>query len=193
VLFQRAALDGIARGAVTRAFRRWDRPRVRPGSRLRTVVGVVEVTTVDEVEPGALTDDDARAAGHADRADLLATLDRHAARGPRVYRVGLRLAGDDPRIALRAALDPADVDAVRARLARLDRASRRGPWTASVLRLIAEQPGVRAGDLAALVGRERLAFKADVRKLKELGLTESLPVGYRLSPRGEALLARLEP
>jgi hypothetical protein len=27
-----------------------------------------------------------------------------------------------------------------------------------------------------------------VRKLKELGLTESLPVGYRLSPRGEAYL-----
>jgi hypothetical protein len=26
---------------------------------------------------------------------------------------------------------------------------------------------------------------------KELGLTESLEVGYRLSPRGEALLARL--
>ena len=29
-------------------------------------------------------------------------------------------------------------------------------------------------------------FKRDVRKLKELGLTESLPVGYRLSPRGRA-------
>ena len=31
-----------------------------------------------------------------------------------------------------------------------------------------------------------LSFKRDVRRLKELGLTESLPVGYRLSPRGEA-------
>jgi ribosomal protein S19E (S16A) len=29
-----------------------------------------------------------------------------------------------------------------------------------------------------------------VRKLKELGLTESLEVGYRLSPRGRALLDR---
>jgi transposase len=37
--------------------------------------------------------------------------------------------------------------------------------------------------------RERHPFKADVRKLKELGLTESLEVGYRLSPRGRALLA----
>jgi ribosomal protein S19E (S16A) len=40
-------------------------------------------------------------------------------------------------------------------------------------------------------GRERHPFKTDVRKLKELGLTESLEVGYRLSPRGQALLERL--
>ena len=38
------------------------------------------------------------------------------------------------------------------------------------------------GDLAAETGRERLPFKADVRKLKRLGLTESPDVGYRLSP-----------
>jgi hypothetical protein len=50
---------------------------------------------------------------------------------------------------------------------------------------------VRAGDLAAAAGREQPAFKTDVRKLKELGLTESLEVGYRLSPRGRALLERL--
>ena len=31
-------------------------------------------------------------------------------------------------------------------------------------------------------------FKRDVRKLKELGLTESLEIGYRISPRGETLL-----
>ena len=45
-------------------------------------------------------------------------------------------------------------------------------------------------DLAASLGRERLSFKADVRKLKALGLTESLEVGYRLSPRGRAFLER---
>jgi hypothetical protein len=31
-------------------------------------------------------------------------------------------------------------------------------------------------------------FKLNVRKLKALGLTESLEVGYRLSPRGAAFL-----
>jgi hypothetical protein len=46
--------------------------------------------------------------------------------------------------------------------------------------------------IIARLGRERLPFKADVRKLKALGLTISLDVGYRLSPRGEAVLRRLE-
>jgi predicted DNA-binding transcriptional regulator YafY len=49
---------------------------------------------------------------------------------------------------------------------------------------------VRAAELAAELGLETQPFKRDVRKLKELGLTESLEVGYRLSPRGAAFLAR---
>jgi hypothetical protein len=81
---------------------------------------------------------------------------------------------------------------VTQRLRRLDAASRHGAWTRTVLCLIRDRPGVRAADLAAAVARERLDFKADVRKLKELGLTESLEVGYRLSPRGRAVLERLE-
>ena len=58
-----------------------------------------------------------------------------------------------------------------------------------MLELIAARPAVRAPDLAASLGRETQPFKADVRKLKELGLTESLLVGYRLSPRGRSYLA----
>jgi hypothetical protein len=78
---------------------------------------------------------------------------------------------------------------LRLRLARLDRASSHGSWTTEVLRAIAERPGVRAADLAASFGRETQPFKLDVRKLKNLGLTLSLEVGYRVSPRGEAYLA----
>lgn len=76
------------------------------------------------------------------------------------------------------------------RLDRLDRASPTGPWTASVLAAIRAEPGRRAGDLAAAAGRQMLPYKTDVRKLKALGLTISLPVGYRLSPRGEMYLRR---
>ena len=73
----------------------------------------------------------------------------------------------------------------------MDRLSRRGPWTRRVLELIAENPRVAASKLAPRLGRETRAFKADVRKLEELGLTESFELGYALSPRGRALLKRL--
>jgi hypothetical protein len=57
-----------------------------------------------------------------------------------------------------------------------------------VLRLIAANPGRRAPDLARRRGLDTRPFKIDVRTLKALGLTESLAVGYRLSPRGRAYL-----
>ena len=81
---------------------------------------------------------------------------------------------------------------IDARLERLDRASSHGPWTMATLHLIRRRPHTRAPDLAAELGRERDPFKIDVRKLKNLGLTESLQVGYRISPRGRAVLATLD-
>jgi len=80
---------------------------------------------------------------------------------------------------------------LRGRLERFDAASHHGPWTHQTLELIEARPETRAEDIAASIGREKLPFKRDVRKLKELGLTESLLVGYRLSPRGRALLESL--
>ena len=108
-----------------------------------------------------------------------------------VYRVTFHVLGEDPRIALRGRDDLTDDDVAQltTRLGRLD-ARPSGPWTERVLRLIGEHEAVRAGDLADDVGMERLAFKTDVRKLKALGLTESLGTGYRLSPRGQAWLDR---
>ena len=191
MLFRPSTLKGIAEGTVTRAYRRWDRPRVRPGGRQRTPAGVVAFDSVEPVARESLTDADARAAGLTGLDELLELVDRRPA--GEIYRVDLHLAGPDPRVALRR------VDAGRRgggrslrRLERLDRASRHGPWTEAVLRAIADQPGVRAADLARSFGRERDPFKLDVRKLKELGLTESLRPGYRLSPRGRAVLASLE-
>jgi hypothetical protein len=189
VRFRPDELEGIAAGEITLAFRRWDRPRARVGARHRTPAGELEILAVDEVDPAAITDADARAAGAPSAEALLAGL---RADRPRTYRVALRLAGPDGRVALReeADLDDSAVAAIAARLARLDAASRRGPWTGDVLRLVEARPGVRAADLATELSRETQPFKRDVRKLKELGLTESLEVGYRLSPRGAAFLAR---
>jgi hypothetical protein len=160
---------------------------MRPGSTQRTVAGVVRIETVDEVDPATLTEDDARRAGVRSLAELRRLLDRRD--GAHVYRMRVSLAGADPRVALReqAELSEEDRRALDERLDRWD-AARGEPWTRQVLRLIAERPGVRAPDLAASLGRETLPFKRDVRKLKELGLTHSLPVGYEMSPRGRAYL-----
>lgn len=191
MLFRRSSLDGIRAGEITLAFRRWDRPRARAGGRQRTAVGELRIDSVDPVERGAITAAEAARAGHASLDELFAELD---ARGDaQIWRVELHWAGEDPRRALReqADLDGTDLDALRARLERFDRASRHGAWTRTTLEAIAAHPGLRAEDLAAQLGREKHPFKRDVRKLKELGLTESLLVGYRLSPRGQALLATL--
>jgi hypothetical protein len=190
MMFRPATLRGIAAGNVTVAFRRWSAPRVRAGGRQRTPLGVVIFRSVEPVDPRSLTDGDARDAGLASLDELHALLDR---REGTAYRIGLAMHGPDPRVALREAVpEPTELRAIRSRLERLDRASRHGPWTQAVLRAIADAPETRAADLAAAFGRERDAFKLDVRKLKELGLTESLRPGYRLSRRGWAVLAELE-
>ena len=184
MLFRQDVLRRIGEGEVTLAFRRWRRPTVKAGGTLRTRVGVLAIESVELVDERHVTDADARRAGAADREELLAALPGEG----ELHRIEFRLAGPDPRIALRerSKISPAERAEIDARLARLDAASRHGPWTAAALDLIAERPGTRAPDLAASLGRETARFKADVRKLKELGLTESLEVGYRLSPRGRA-------
>jgi hypothetical protein len=80
---------------------------------------------------------------------------------------------------------------LRAQLDRMDGAAEQ-PWTHSTLQQIQQLPGVVSTELAAEAGSERRAYKMRVRRLKALGLTESLERGYRLSPRGRAYLASLE-
>jgi len=191
VLFKQRLWPGMRDGSIAVTFRRWKRSQATPGRRYRTGAGLIEVDTVDVVGEAVLTDDAARAAGYTDRATLVAELDKFP--DGDLYRITFHHVGEDPRRALREDADLGDDDhaAIAARLARYDRASPRGPWTRAALDAIAARPAVRAGDLAEALGRDRASFKLDVRKLKELGLTESLEVGYRLSPRGRAVLDRL--
>jgi hypothetical protein len=189
VLFTQRFWPGITDGSITVTFRRWKRLQVVAGHRYRTPAGMVEVESVDVVDPRRIRDADARRSGFDTAAALVADL-RGTPDLP-VYRIAFhRVDEPDPRAALAAAgdLDPDAVATIDRRLDRLDAASSNGAWTAAVLALIDANPERRAGDLAEMLGRERLSFKADVRKLKNLGLTTSLPVGYRLSPRGRAYL-----
>ncbi|MDX1394910.1 MAG: hypothetical protein R3195_10975 [Gemmatimonadota bacterium] len=191
MLIRRADLDGIAEGRIDLAFRRMRRPTVKSGGTLTTVVGVLAVEAVDRVEPEEVSEEDARRAGFESRATLL---DMLSGREGDLYRIRLRWAGEDPRVQLRERgdLSNSDREEIRRRLARCDGSSRHGPWTERTLSLIGERPATLAATLAAEEGWETAWFKRNVRKLKALGLTESLEVGYRLSPRGNAFLERRE-
>ncbi|MBV9447937.1 MAG: hypothetical protein JO345_18800 [Streptosporangiaceae bacterium] len=190
--FEQRLRDGIHSGAIVVAFRRWKRSQVVPGHRYRTGIDMVEVESVDVVEPSSVDAAQAREAGYASVDELLGDLRGDPALP--VYRIRLRrIDGPDPRdeLARAARLTEADVAAITARLARMDRSSSRGAWTEAVLGLIADRPGTVSTVLAETMGWERQDFKLHVRRLKELGLTISLEVGYRLSPRGESYLSYL--
>ena len=188
MLLRISVVDGIIDGRFDRVYRRWSAPRAKAGGRQRTPRGVLRVDGIERVTMGALTAEDAKRSGHP---TLRALKEELGKRTGHVYRIDLSFAGEDPRVALRnnADLSAEDIATLRAKLDRKDAVS--APWTREYLRAIAEQPGRRAPDIAADFGLDKPTFKRRVRQLKELGLTESLKVGYRLSPRGEALLKHL--
>ncbi len=192
MLFLKRFWEPIARGEITVTFRRWKGQQVLAGRRYRTAAGIIEVESVSLWAEDNITDTDARQAGHADVRSLLADLPVRP--GLPLYRIQFHVVEDpDPRaeLAARADLTPAEVVEISRRLQRLDRSSPHGPWTMPVLEMIESHPGTRAPDLAAHFGRETQPFKTDVRKLKNFGLTLSLKIGYRLSPRGEAYLSTI--
>jgi hypothetical protein len=188
MLFRQRFLDGIRDGTITLAFRRWRRPSVRAGGTLLTAVGQLDIVSVDEVAAPRISDADARRAGYASRDDLLSEL--NVRDEGKVYRVQLGALRPDPRVSLRQSATLADDERreIAKRLHRLDANAAEGAWTQRTLEIIRAHPGRRAGDLCRLAGLEQLPFKTNVRKLKALGLTESLEIGSRLSPRGLAFM-----
>lgn len=191
MLFKQEDLARIQSGEITVAFRKWRRPSVVAGGTLTTPIGVLAIDSVDRLEEGEITDADVALAGYASPEPLLAELRKRP--DGELHRVRFHVKGPDPRIELRARgeLEEGEWTEVGSRLDRLDRASRSGPWTKATLEAIEGGEGIRAGDLARTLGQQKEAFKLNVRKLKKLGLTESLGTGYRVSPRGQAVLERL--
>jgi len=189
MLLKHTVLQAIRAGDIDTVFRRWKRPTVKAGGQLRTAVGVIAIETIDSVAQSALRVADAKRAGFESKAALIKAL---STREGTIYRIQVKHAGEDPRVALRAKKirSAADLEQLEARLARFDKASKDGPWTHQYLELIRDNPEVRAVDIAESIGLVKKPFKLRVRKLKELGLTESLEKGYRLSPRGQSFLQR---
>jgi hypothetical protein len=187
MLIKDEVLAKIISGEITVLFRRWSRPGAKGGGTQMTQAGVVGIDSVSLVGEAEITDADAVAAGYADRQDLIEHLNY---RDDPIYRIGVRFVGEDPRIALRESDDLSDNELAEI-LAKLGNLDKRGAWTRSYLDVIDSMPATYSGLLANFLGVAKDDFKPRVRKLKALGLTQSLEVGYRLSPRGEKVLDAL--
>lgn len=92
MLLKLEVLEAIRRGEITLQFRRWTRPSVKPGGTLKTRVGLLRIGRMDEMDPAAVTEEDARRAGFADRA----AFDKWLAimkQGPLFHRIEVSYAG----------------------------------------------------------------------------------------------------
>ncbi len=189
MLIKNIVLDDIKAGKISLIFRRWKKPGVKAGGTQMTQRGVLAIDSVDVVTERKITNEDAIAAGFASKKELLAQLVERD-EPTEIYRIAVRFAGDDPRKELRqnADLSADEIAEIIAKLRKLDAGSKRGNWTQMYLQLIHDQPNTHAAILAEQLGLDIPRFKPWVRKLKALGLTESLRPGYRLSPRGRTVL-----
>lgn len=180
MLLNKKTLEDIVEGKISVVFRVWKRPTVKKGGTLKTSKGVLFIENVEQIDQSEVTDTDLKNAGLNSREELC-KIDREGD----FYRITVKFQGEDPRISLRENLDEAQLNDVLAKLNKM------GDWSRKYLQEIADKPNIHAQTLADSVGEEKLKFKTNVRKLKSLGLTESLNVGYKLSPRGSKVLELL--
>ncbi len=192
MLLKSTLIEEIIAGRVSTVFRVWKRATVKPGGTQMTKLGVLGIDAVDVVTEDEITENDAREAGYASKQELIDHL-LERTEETAIYRIKLHYVGEDPRKALREQADLSDeeLNEIIEKLRKLDENSQRGNWTQLYLQMIHDRPNTHAAKLAASIGLDIPHFKPWVRKLKDLGLTESLRPGYRLSPRGEKVLGEL--
>lgn len=188
MLFKQDHLDGIKAGAISLAFRKWNKAAVNKGTLLKTAVGLVEI--VDIVVVDNVKDKDAQKAGFKNTAELMKSFERFP--DGELYKIKVRYHSADPRIALREkpVLTEEEIVVLKNKLQRLDEYSKEGAWTKKILSAIKKYPRLRAIELAAHTGKEKEWLKLNIRKLKNLGLTISHDIGYEISPMGEVFIKK---
>ena len=135
MIFRQEFLDGIQKGSITVAFRRWRRPSVKSGGTLLTAVGMLHIRDVSLVSLESISDADARRAGYESRETLVEELTERS--DGKIYRIELGALEADPRIALRKKrASDSDLQDLILRLERLDSRSNGAPWTRRVLDLV---------------------------------------------------------
>ena len=183
--------ERVVRGDLTVTWRLWKYAHVKAGRVYPTGFGGGHaIEDVRALRVADVTDADAQEAGLADATALVELARSHTGAPVSddtiLYRVQFHYV---PELPAKPALP---LDEIARRLRKLDQNSRWGAWTEPVLRLIEANPGVVSTLLAVEIGQPRAEFKANVRKLKALGLTLSLEVGYELSELGQTYLDSLE-
>jgi hypothetical protein len=177
-------LEGIKSGIISLAFRKWNKLSVKKDSLIKTSVGLVQITDVHQCTLAEISEQDAINAGFADLRSLLAMLNKYSSGN--IYRIHVNYYSADPRLALRAQtiLTSEQLEQLKTKVERLDKLSKQGNWTAAILKVIGDNPKLKAADLAIKTGKEKDWLKLNIRKLKNLGLTISYEPGYTLSPLG---------
>lgn len=188
MLFKEKHLQGIKSGEISLAYRKWKKPAVKSGSLIKTSIGLVVINEINEVLANEITDNDAANAGFISLNELLKLL--NSVSEGTIYKINVAYYDEDPRIALRenTNLENEELEEISNKLERLDRYSKQGDWTLEILKLINENPTLRAADLSRKTKWEKEWLKLNIRKLKNLGLTISHEVGYSISPLGEKYL-----
>lgn len=85
MMFAKPLRAGVRSGDITMSIRIWQRPHVNLGGRYPLLDGYVEVTALQEIDLGDVTEAVARTSGFASLDALMETA-RHG-RGERVFRV----------------------------------------------------------------------------------------------------------
>lgn len=188
MLIKQAILQRIVTGELDLAYRRWKRPTVKAGGTLRTAVGELAIDDVTTVTVDAITEPEARRAGYTNLEELKVELSKRPE--GKLVRVVLRYQGDDQRTKLRndGTLSDAECAQIIERIGRLGKAIPIPDLSLTILSWIGAWPERRAQDLSDEIGLEKPKLKNHIRKLKELGLTESKQTGYCLSVRGQRVL-----
>ena len=69
-MFSRDLREAVARGEITVSIRLWSRPQVKVGGRYPTAGVLIEVDSIEVLPFSAVTEEDVRASGEADRESL---------------------------------------------------------------------------------------------------------------------------
>lgn len=190
VAFRKEDRERVASGAITVSFRLWQRAQAKAGNRYATGFGTIEMEDVRVVPAGLVSAEDVPRTGCSSIEEVWALAGEHTGANVTaetlLYRLEFRFLGDVP-ISAAASTPRLPASGLVERLERMDlRADE--PWAFRTLELIEAAPRVPARLLAPELGREKLDFKANVRKLKALGLTISHDTGYELSALGREVL-----